>query len=167
MSERSYRGVLIAGIVVGVLALAIGAKAYVFAQGGGWHRGWHHGPMDAEFIADRIEHGVKYVLSDVDATADQKAKVTAILQAAAHDVSALHDQHAAARERLHQIFAAQSIDRESLEAVRTSELQLADQASKRILTGLADAAEVLTPEQRAQLAKKMQDRHERWRNRGD
>ena len=158
MSSLSRRGWIIAGVATGVLVLG-GAFAYA-REGGG-----HHGPMSSEFIADHIEHGVKYALADVDATADQKAQVTKILQAAATDVHSLADQHFAARKQLHEILAAPSIDRERLEAVRAGELQLADQASKRILQGVADAAEVLTPEQRATLAEHM-EKHRHWRHSG-
>jgi Spy/CpxP family protein refolding chaperone len=157
-SPRKRRTLLIAGAVIGVLTLLVGAKAYVFAREGGWHHGWH-GSMSSEDIADRVEHGVKYVLSEVDATADQKAKVTAILQAAAEDVHALGDQHLAARTHVHDILAAQTIDRAQLENVRADELRLADQASRRIVTAIADAAEVLTPEQRTKLIEEMQEHH--------
>jgi Spy/CpxP family protein refolding chaperone len=161
---RGRRGLMLAAaFVLGALTLLVGAKAYVFARAGsmGMHHGWGD-PMSSEEIADRIEHGVKYVLSDIDATADQKAKVTAILQAAATDVHALHDQHAADRDQLHQIFSAATIDRNQLESLRADELHLADVASKRIVTALADAAEVLTPEQRTQLIQQMQKHHQAW-----
>jgi protein CpxP len=158
---RGRRGLLIAGAIIGVLTLLVGAKAYVFARGGGWHHGWGD-PMSSEEIADRIEHGVKYVLSDVDATADQKTKVTAILQAAAKDVHAMHDQHVAARNQVHEILTAPTIDRARLENVRADELRLADEASKRIVTAIADAAEVLTPEQRTKLIDEMQKHHHGW-----
>jgi len=160
------RGLLIAAaFVLGALTLLVGAKAYVFARGGGWHHGWG-GQMTTEEIADHIEHGVKYMLADTDATADQKAKVTAILQAAARDVHALGDQHLADRNQLHEIFSAATIDRTRLENVRADELRLADQASKRITAALADAAEVLTPEQRTQLMAEMQKHHHGWHSDG-
>jgi Spy/CpxP family protein refolding chaperone len=157
-SPRQRRTLLIGSAVLGVLMLLVGVKAYVFAAGGGWHHGWH-GSMTSEEIADRIEHGVKYVLSEVDATADQKAKVTAILQAAAGDVHALGDQHLAARSQIHEIMSAPTIDRARLESVRADELLLADQASRRLVTAFADAAEVLTPEQRTKLIEEMQEHH--------
>jgi Spy/CpxP family protein refolding chaperone len=157
-SPRKRKGLLIASAVVGVLVILAGTKAYVFAKGMGGHHGWG-GPMSAEFVADHIEHGVKYVLSDVDATAEQKAKVTEIMQAAVKDVQALRDQHLAGLTQIHEILAAESIDRARLESAREGELRLADQASRRILTGIADSAEVLTPQQRARLAEMMEQRH--------
>ena len=53
-----------------------------------------------------------------------------------------------------------SVDRGSLEDLRRAELQLAEGASQRIVTALADIADVLTPEQRAELVKMAQ----RWRH---
>jgi periplasmic protein CpxP/Spy len=161
MSSSSKRGWIIAGIATGVLVLTGGAVAFA-RNAGGWG---HHGPMSAEFISDHVALGVKYALSDVDATAEQKAQVTKILQSAATDVHALADQHFAARKQLHEILSAPTIDRERLETVRAGELRLADEASKRILQGVADAAEVLTPEQRTALAKHLEE-HRHWRHSG-
>jgi periplasmic protein CpxP/Spy len=157
----SRRRWLIAGSIIGAVAVLIGATAYVRAQVGGWHHGWR-GPMSAEVLSDRIEMGVKFVLSDIDATADQKARVTTILQTAAKDVHGLAGQHFAARDQIREILSAPSIDRARLETIRENELQFADQASKRALEGIADAAEVLTPEQRVQLARQMEEHHKRW-----
>ena len=157
-SPRQRRTLLIGSAILGVLMVLVGAKAYVSAAGGGWHHGGH-GSMTSEEIAGRIEHGVKYALSEVDATTDQKAKVTAILQAAAGDVHALRDQHLAARSEIHEIMSAPTIDRARLESVRAEGLRLADEASRRIVTAVADAAEVLTPEQRTKLIEEMQEQH--------
>jgi len=165
-SSRRRRGLLIAGVILGAITLLGGVKAFVYAKGGpGWHHGWGE-QMSSEDIADRIQHGVKYMLSDVDATADQKTKVTAILQAAAQDVHGLSDQHLAARTQIHEILSAPTIDRARLETVRADELRLADQASKRIVTAVADAAEVLSPEQRTKLMDEMQKHHHGWHSGG-
>jgi protein CpxP len=162
MSTLSRRGWIIAGVASGALLLLGGAIAYA-RDGGLMHRG--HGPMSAEFVADHIEHGVKYALSEVDATAEQKTQVTQILQSAATDVHALVGQHVSARKQLQEILSASTIDRARLEAVRMEELRFADEASKRIVQGVADAAEVLTPEQRTALAAHL-EKHRRWRHSG-
>ena len=54
--------------------------------------------------------------------------------------------------------SAPVIDRAALEQIRASQLQLAEQLSLRITQALADTAEVLTPEQRAALAERIQRR---------
>lgn len=164
LPRRSRRRWIIAASIVGVLMLVGGTKAYVYAKGGGWH-GWR-GHMSAEEMSDRIALRVKYALADVDATGEQKTKVTEILQGTASDVHALAGEHRAAHKQLFEILTAETIDRARLEAVRAETLGLADQATKRIVQGVADAADVLTPEQRAQLAAKMEKRHRHWQDDG-
>ncbi len=158
--RRKRRGWIIAASIVGALVLLAGGKALVYAKGG-----WD-GHMSAEEMADRIELGVKYALKATDATDEQRARVTAILQATAADVHALADEHRGFHEQLHEILAAQTVDRARLEAVRAEGVSLADQASKRLAQGVADAADVLTPEQRAALAERMHKRR-RWHHDGE
>jgi len=147
---RRSRRWIIASSVIGAGALLAGAIALGHGRDGGRHHGWG-GQMSADSFAHHIGHGAKFMLSEVDATAEQKAQVTAILQSAATEVHSLSGQHLAVRKQLHEILSAATIDRTRLEAVRADGLRLADEASKRILQGVADAAEVLTPEQRAAL----------------
>ena len=141
---RRNRGWFIAAALIGVLALFAGAKAMVFAHGG-------DGPMSEAAMADHIARGVKFVLLDTDATAEQRGQVTAIMESAAKDVHVLLDHHDQVHKEFHDILSAATIDRARLETLRAEQMALADQASKRLATALADAAEVLTPEQRATL----------------
>ena len=45
-----------------------------------------------------------------------------------------------------------NVDRGALERIREAELKLAESASDRMVNAIADAADVLTPEQRGKLA---------------
>ena len=54
---------------------------------------------------------------------------------------------------------APSIDRARLESLRAEQIKSLDEASKRLVTAISDAAEVLTPEQRAALAKQIEEHH--------
>jgi protein CpxP len=148
------RGLIIATALVGLVAIIGGAKAMVYA---------HAGPtLNAEFIADHVEHAVKYVLSDVDATSEQKAQVTSILQATATDLRGLIEQHRTARTQFREALSAPSIDRAKLETLRVEQMAVADQASKRFLQGIEDSAEVLSPDQRVKLAA-LAEKNGRWR----
>lgn len=159
---KPRRRLVIAGSAIAIVTALIAGTALAFGHGGGWHHGWG-GPMAAGEMADHIEQHVKHVLSDINTTDEQEAQIISIIQAAARDVHDMHEGHAAGREQLREILSAASVDRARLETLRADHLRLADEASQRMLTALADAADLLTPEQRSELARKMEERHHRRR----
>jgi Spy/CpxP family protein refolding chaperone len=81
------------------------------------------------------------------------------VKAAARDLLPVRNQMREARRQAVTLLSQPTIDRSALEALRASQLQLAEQASRRLTQALADAAEVLTPDQRKQLA----EHAARWR----
>lgn len=119
-------------------------------HGGFGHR-FHRGPIDPEAAREHVQMGVKWVMAYVDGTPEQRQRVEAIAQAAVADLLPLRDRHHANRTAMHAALSGATVDREALEQARRSELKLADEASARLAQALADAAEVLTPEQRNQL----------------
>ena len=68
-------------------------------------------------------------------------------------MKAAHEAHSAAFRQFHEAMTAPSIDRARLESLRAEQIKSFDETSKRLVTAISDAAEVLTPEQRAALAK--------------
>jgi Spy/CpxP family protein refolding chaperone len=65
------------------------------------------------------------------------------------------------------LFAAPTVDARAVEALRQQMVQQHDQTSRRWTQAMLDASAVLTPEQRKQLAERMQQRremHERHRS---
>jgi periplasmic protein CpxP/Spy len=154
--RRWLRGGVIALAVVGALVLVVGGGgAIVYAMGGGWR-----GHMSVD-MAERVELGVKYALRDTDATDEQREQVTSILQATAIDVHALMEAHAGLHQQLHDVLTAETVDRARLETVRAEGVSLADQATKRLARGMADAADILTTQQRAALSQRLEERN-RW-----
>ena len=127
----------------------------------GWRDDGHHGMHRGGFMPGRIERMVDRALWSVDATREQRDKVTAIIDRAADDVFALREKHLDGRRQIRDALAAPAIDRGRIEALRAEQMTLAETASKRITGAFADAAEVLTPEQRSTLARRI-ERWQRW-----
>lgn len=130
-----------------------------FGGGPGWghHHGWHASADPAE-MGRRVDKAVEWVLSDVGASAEQKAKVSAIAKQAFTDLAPLRERHREARKQAATLLSAPTIDRDAIERLRADELRMADDASKRLTKALADVAEVLTPEQRARLKEQFERR---------
>ena len=148
---RIKKPLLLGSLIAACIVLAGGSLALAHGMGGGWR----HGGMDASEMTEHLQVHVQHVLEQVDATDAQKAQIKDIVAAATKDLEALHEQHGGAHKELHEIFTAPVIDRAKLESVRAEHMAALDAASKRCATALADAAEVLTPEQRKTLGEKM------------
>jgi periplasmic protein CpxP/Spy len=143
-------------------ALVGGVGAVAAAMGG---NGWHHGMMmqGAESPADmsaHVGHVLKHLYVEIDATDAQKAKIGPLVQQAVSDLLPLHTQLQAAHTQAIQGLTQPTIDRAALETAREAHLQLADQASKRIVQLLGDVGDVLTPAQRNALATHLGQLHE-------
>jgi Spy/CpxP family protein refolding chaperone len=121
------------------------------------------GEFGGRFGPGRIERGVDRALWFVDASTEQRQKIRAVVERTADDLLALREKHVESHKQISAILGAATIDRAKLDALRVEQMALADQASKRITEGVAEVAEVLTPTQRADLARWF-DRWHRWRH---
>lgn len=139
---------------LGGMALASSSEAH---GRGGWfggraHSGHHgRGPHDPERAREHAQFAAAWALQEVDATPEQQARVKEIVGESIEALSALADRHRANREALLALLAQPGIDRAALGALREAELALAEEASVTVTTALADAAEVLSVEQRQRL----------------
>jgi Spy/CpxP family protein refolding chaperone len=119
--------------------------------------------VDPEEMAHRLDWRIGRLIKDVGGTPDQKNRLVAIWTAALADLQPLREQLRQARRAGLQLLAAPVIDRRALEQQRVAQMQLADARSKRMVQAMADAAEVLTPEQRLKVAERMKRRMEHRR----
>ena len=125
---------------------------------------WHHGMMmrgseSQADVAAHVDHVLKHLYVEIDATDAQKAKIGPLVQQAASDLLPMHKQFQAAHAQVVQGLTQPTIDRAALETAREAHLQLADQASKRIVQLLGDVGDVLTPAQRNELATHLEQLH--------
>jgi protein CpxP len=95
---------------------------------------------------------IEKMLTEVGATPDQRSRINTILKTAMVSIAPVHDKLAAAHGDLHRLLTAPTIDRGALEQLRAARMADFDEISKTLVQSLADAAEVLSPEQRARLA---------------
>jgi protein CpxP len=137
---------------LGAAAAAMGAS--------NWHHGMMmHGTESQADVAAHIDHVLKHLYVEIDATDAQKAKIGPLVQQAASDLLPLHAQLQAAHAQVIQGLTQPTVDRAALEAARGAHLQLADQASTRIVQLLGDVGDVLTPAQRNALATHLEQLH--------
>jgi periplasmic protein CpxP/Spy len=131
--------------LAGGLAAGIGFKA--FARGRG-----HHGPVSAADLDKHLDRMLKHLYVEIDATEEQKRQLEPIVKQAAKDLLPVRDSLRAGRSQAMEILTQERVDPQAIEALRARQLQLADQASRRLTQAIAEAADVLTPTQRKELA---------------
>ncbi len=160
--RRGYRRrgwVLVgAALVTGLIGFGLGR-----VTGARWHGPGFglHQQLDGEAAIRRAEAGINRVLSRIDGTPEQKAKIAEIAKAAIKDLQPMRETFRGSRDKLAAALKAEKVDRAAIEQLRSEQLALGETASKRASQALADAAEVLTSAQRAALIERWQRRS--WR----
>lgn len=155
------------GAFFGALALGVGALlafGAFRALGHGTRAGGFCASMDAATVDKKIDRVAGWIAEDLGGTPEQQAKLAAIAKAAAKDLAPVHDELVAGRKEAVALLTAPTIDRAALEAHRARQMQLVTVASERLAKAVADAADVLTPEQRvkaAEMLAKHMERHGR------
>jgi Spy/CpxP family protein refolding chaperone len=102
---------------------------------------------------------VSKMLDEVGASAEQKSRIETILHAGFAPLADVHHDMAQTHAALHTILSAPTVDRAALEQLRAAEIARIDAASRSLTKALADAIEVLTPEQRAKLGRLIAEHH--------
>jgi protein CpxP len=142
---------LLAGLTGNMLTTAFG-QGYAWHHFGMRHGGIFGGTLTPAQVDDRIDRMTKHMAIELDATADQQVRIANIAKAAAGDLRTLREKAQATRSQAVTLLTAPTIDRTAIERLRAEQIGLAETASKRIAQALADAAEVLNPEQRRKVA---------------
>jgi Spy/CpxP family protein refolding chaperone len=140
---------MMAALLAGSIAATAGGLAYAKSDGQAFD------PAKAQ---QRIEKRVDKALTGTDATADQKKKVSDILQAAFKDMRSLRDKRIENRKAMEAALQAPTIDAARIEAIRVEQMKVADEGSKRFTKALTDAGNVLNAGQRQAFFKSWSER---------
>jgi periplasmic protein CpxP/Spy len=155
--------------VVAVVALAAVCAAFsanARAHGGMDGPGRGHGTGMFDGPPEHLDRKIDQLLDGLNASDAQRAQIKQIVMAAATDLRGQRNAGRALREKGMQIFAAPTVDAAAAESLRQQMLAQHDQASRRTLQAMLDVSKVLTPEQRAKAAARMQERMHRDRGPG-
>jgi len=147
-----FRSLAIIGAIVAAVAITAG-----FGYG---RQAMRHGPpgMHPGMMRDRAEFMVDRALKKVDASEEQRAQIEAILEASFEEGMAMRGDHETMHVEIQSILTADTVDRSRLEALRAEKLEQAEKMSKLLTKTIGDVADVLTPEQRRELAEYAESR---------
>lgn len=149
---NKFRRITLATLIGGAAAgLGFGAFAHGRRHG--------YGPIDPADLDKHLDRMLKHFYVEIDATDAQKQQLEPIVRQAAKDLLPLRENLRAGRREAIELLTQERVDPAALEALRARKIGLADEASRRLTRAIAEAADVLTPEQRKQLAAHFARRH--------
>ena len=146
------------------LALAGGAVQVAHAAPGGPGMHAEHAGPGGMGIGMGMPTGmgnprhIDRMLDSINASPDQRTQIQAIVKATQADMQAQREKGRALHQQGQAIFTQANVDARAAEALRQQMLAQHDQASKRTMQMMLDISRVLTPEQRAKVAERMNQR---------
>ncbi|MEK8033415.1 Spy/CpxP family protein refolding chaperone [Ideonella sp. DXS29W] len=105
------------------------------------------------------------MLDEIQATPAQREQLRQLAESARADLKTPMEAARADHEKMAELFAQPTVDAAAVESLRKKMLARHDQVSKRMNVAMLDAAKVLTPEQRQQMASLAKQHAERMADR--
>jgi Spy/CpxP family protein refolding chaperone len=119
--------------------------------------------MDPAQFEQHLERRLKHLYVEIDATEEQKQRLEPIVKDTVRELAPLRRNLHAARGEALKLLSQDRVDAAALETLRARQIQLTDEASRRVTRALVDASEVLDPQQRRKLAAHFTHQR-RWRH---
>ncbi|MBB1247848.1 MULTISPECIES: Spy/CpxP family protein refolding chaperone [unclassified Rhizobium] len=141
-------------IIGSTTAVVLGAGALAFADG---KDGFGPGGMRQRLMHGYMEYRMDRMLDDAGADDAQKAKIKTILKTAMDQVRPDRQERRAMRDGALDLLEAPTIDRAAIESFRAQQIEKLDAKSKIIAKAVADAADVLNPDQRKKLVDELDE----------
>jgi Spy/CpxP family protein refolding chaperone len=149
MNMRSERRWINAALAAALLGSVIGLAGF------GWsHR---HGCHGEKFLQRMVDAHLEETLDDLKATPEQRAQINQLKTGLVADFQALHDGHQSLLTSLSQQFSSDRLDAATLDANSDSLLKAHDQLRLDLRNAVVRVHDLLTPEQRQQVAAKLQE----------
>jgi len=137
--------------------LAVGTFATVAYSGGQSYMkghkmsGFMHSAGDPAKFEQKLDKKLKFLSFALDATDEQQEKLKTVITALAKEVLPMKAQMRETRVQLQELLIQPKIDRAAIENLRAEKIALVDTMSKKVTAAIADAGEILSPEQRIKL----------------
>ncbi|MDO9072231.1 MAG: Spy/CpxP family protein refolding chaperone [Rubrivivax sp.] len=146
--------------VAGTLSQTAFANPHEGHRGPVAHGAYGHGGPGMDMGMGMMGGGrhIGQMLKAVDATAEQRAQIKQIMEAARADMGPQREAGRQLRQQGQALFAQPTVDARAVEALRQQMLAQHDQASQRMMQVMLEVSRVLTPEQRKTLAERMSQR---------
>jgi periplasmic protein CpxP/Spy len=153
-SARTRSFLMVGGLTLG-LALGVGSLALAA------------GTFDSFSVKQGlrlafVQRIVSHALDSVGATAAQESKVHDIIAANFADVAPNPREHEAMRKQALDLLSPATIDRAAVEKLRADAVANFDAKSKKLVGGVLDIADQLTPTQRTELAARIEQMAQRF-----
>ena len=151
--RRRHRRWLMFGLPIVAIAGLVSARAFAHGRRHGWGGGQD---LTEDELKDRRQHMVEFAARYLEATAQQKTRLQALADEVAPQLQAMRKEGKSLRDKAHE--AVRSDDRAQLEQLRKEAMLLGERASQQWLTAYGKLADILTAEQREQLAEHLGER---------
>ena len=140
------------------LVLAIGGLLLAIGFAAGCHRGPGGHMRDPAEVTKFVNERVDRALDDLAATPAQREKIHAIADRLVADGLKLRGDRQALHGELLTLWKAETVDRAKLHAIVDQRIDALRALAHEAADGVADAHDVLTPEQRAKVAERVEKR---------
>lgn len=112
-----------------------------------------------------MHRGLERLLEEIDVTPTQRQQIRATFERARPELRQVQYEWRRVQQQFRQALTADTIDRGRIENLRQESVRIAERASVVLTRAVVDAAQVLTPEQRRELMKRLEERHQRHHGR--
>jgi Spy/CpxP family protein refolding chaperone len=140
---------------ISALAVAL-SGAVVGLAGFGWHCHGH------KFAKEMVDRHVSKVLDKLDATPDQRLKVTAIEDKLFADFKAMGQSHRAAFSQVIAQFGQDELSPAVLDTAFTAQQQSREKVHQDVRQAILDMHALLSPAQRQKLVQIIQEKQKEW-----